>query len=98
MDKGDILLGMIPAGRRNAATAQSLADILGWDVRHVRAEIERLRGGGVPICAATSEEAGYFMPESDSEMRSYAKQFEGRIKRMQKSAQVFIKWLEENST
>jgi len=93
--KQSYLLDLIPTGRQNAATAQSLADILGWDVRQVQAEIERLRCDGIPICAATVDKPGFFMPENDAEMRNYAKQFLGRINKMQKSAQVFAEYLDK---
>ena len=81
------LLSIIPTGRENAQTGREIAALMGWELRDVTKEICRLRRGGIPICAYTTEKPkGYALADgSTNELENYCKRFKGRLSEITKT-------------
>lgn len=74
---------MLAEGKENAVTAKHLSDVLGKPVRTITAMIEAERKQGVPICASCdTDNAGYYLPIDDRELREYVSSFDRRITEM----------------
>lgn len=71
------ILAHIPTGADNAVSMKDLARVLGEDQRTVRLQIEKARLDR-NIIASTDQ--GYFIPETESELREYVRRSWARIK------------------
>ena len=86
---------ILPAGRENALTGRALANIFDCDIRAITAQIERERRDGHPICAATGENPGYFLPADNEELQEYCDLLKGRGIEIFKTRQALIKVLRQ---
>ena len=77
MELWEWLVSIIPTGQAEAVSMSYLATILGLSNRALRKEIESARKAGVLIC---SSDRGYFMPETEAEIRDYVCRTKARIK------------------
>lgn len=76
----------LPVGASNAISGKELATLLGYGtVRKLSHEIELERRSGLPICAATGENKGYYMAASASELENYAKSLNRRIREIRRT-------------
>ena len=71
------ILAHIPTGADNAVSMKDLARVLAEDQRTVRLQIEKARLDR-NIIASTDQ--GYFIPETESELREYVRRSWARIK------------------
>ena len=71
------LTAVIPAGRAEAVSMTYLASIFGISKRELRKNIEDARKAGNLICSC---DRGYFMPETMTEIKEYAKRTKARIR------------------
>jgi len=70
---------LLLTGERNATTARDLAKLTGLDRRGVSLAIEQERRAGFPICASCdSKHPGYYIPETQQDMRQYCSRLEHR--------------------
>lgn len=86
---------ILPAGRENALTGRALANIFDCDIRAITAQIERERRDGHPICAATGENPGYFLPADNEELQEYCDLLKGRGIEIFKTRQALIRVLRQ---
>lgn len=74
------LIDFIPVGRNNAISARDLAKLAGFkDTRSLTQEIHRLRKAGHIICSAVTQPYGFFLPESEHDIREFVHSMHGRI-------------------
>lgn len=85
---------ILAEGRENAMTAREISVYFGCDVRAVTSQIERERREGRPICAATGDNPGYFLPANDDDLRTYCDQLQGRVLEILKTRRALIRTLE----
>lgn len=71
------LLDRIPCGEENAVSMRDLARALGEDPRQTRLRIEKAR---VDRNIIASTDQGYFIPETEAELREYVCRTWARIK------------------
>lgn len=88
---------LLAEGRENARTARELATVCGCDVRAVTIQIERERREGHPICAATGDNPGYFLPADDDELRTYCAQLQGRVLEILKTRRALLDTLPDTA-
>lgn len=81
---------LLAEGRDNARTGGELAAICECNIRAITAQIERERREGWPICAATGEAPGYFLPADDEELRAYCARLKGRAIELFKTRQALM--------
>ena len=86
---------LLAEGRENARTGRYLADVLGCDLRAITAQIERERREGHPICAASGEVPGYYLPADDAELSAYCDRLKGRAVELFKTRQALIRVLQQ---
>lgn len=86
---------ILPAGRENALTGRALANMLDCDIRAITAQIEKERRDGHPICAASGENPGYFLPADDKELEAYCNRLKGRAIELFKTRQALIRVLRQ---
>jgi hypothetical protein len=86
---------ILPAGRENAMTGRDLANRFNCDIRAITAQIERERRDGHPICAASGENPGYFLPADDEELKAYCNRLKGRAIELFKTRQALIRVLRQ---
>ena len=67
----------IPTGERDAVPMNYLAALHHLSERKMRLTVERARRSGILIC---SSDKGYFMPETQEEIRDYAHRTKARIR------------------
>ena len=83
----------LSTGRENARTGRQLSKIFDCDIRDITAHIEQERREGVPICAASGENPGYYLAENAEELESYCKRLKGRADQLYKTRKALIKTL-----
>lgn len=67
-------------GKENAIPGRDLMALLGLkDLRDLTQLVERERKDGVPICASTSGEKGYYLASDVDELNEYIKSLGRRI-------------------
>ena len=86
---------ILPAGRENALTGRELATMFNCDIRVITQQIEKERREGHPICAASGENPGYFLPADDEELAAYCKRLKKRAVELFKTRQALIKVLRQ---
>ena len=86
---------ILPAGRENALTGRRLADMFNCDIRAITAQIERERRAGYPICAASGEAPGYFLPADDKELEAYCNRLKRRAVELFKTRQALVRVLRQ---
>ena len=77
------LLDLIPYGRNNSISTNTLAEAEQTDARNIRNSISRLRRKGVIICSnidASIGATGYFRPETKEELETFVRIETARIK------------------
>lgn len=74
------LQAILPKEKENAMTATELAALTGVDPRQITREIQRIRRGGVPVCASSGEMPGYWISEDPREVEQYCKTLDRRLK------------------
>ena len=84
---------ILPAGRENARTGRELARMFNCDIRAITIQIERERRDGFPICAASGETPGYFLPADNEELQEYCDRLKGRAIELFKTRQALIRVL-----
>lgn len=80
-------------GKENAMTGRELATMFDCDIRLITQEIERERRAGHPICAASGENPGYYMPADDAELQEYCDKLKSRGIELFKTRQALIRVL-----
>ena len=86
---------ILPAGRENALTGRDLANRFNCDIRAITQQIERERREGHPICAASGENPGYFLPANDEELETYCRRLKKRAIELFKTRQALVKVLRQ---
>lgn len=81
---------ILPAGRENALSGRTLAIMFDCDLRAITAQIERERRDGHPICAASGERPGYFLPADNEELQAYCDRLKGRAIELFKTRQALV--------
>ena len=71
------LISVIPVGRAEAVSQTYLAMLFGISKRELRKNIEDARKAGNLICSCGQ---GYFMPETMTEIKEYARRAKARIR------------------
>lgn len=82
------IVDYISTGERDAVSLEELAISTGLSERAVRAEVLRARCAGSLII---STENGYFLPESDDDIRRFVMTRKAVIKTANKALRPFIK-------
>ena len=90
-NEGYILIHeLLSEGRANARTGGELAQHFHCGVREITAQIEKERREGLPICAATGENPGYYLAEDADELQSYCERLQARAIELIKTRQALI--------
>lgn len=90
---------LLNTGRENPTTGKDLAAHLNCSIRDITQQIERERREGRPICAATGDNPGYFLPADDKELEQYCAQIKARAIELFKTRQALLlvlKQLQDN--
>ena len=82
-------------GKENAMTGRELATMFDCDIRLITQEIERERRAGHPICAASGERPGYFLPADNEELQAYCDRLKGRAIELFKTRQALVSVLRQ---
>lgn len=90
-----MIFEVLPAGRENALTGRELANIFDCDIRAITIQIERERRDGHPICAASGERPGYFLPADNEELQEYCDRLKGRAIELFKTRQALVRVLRQ---
>ena len=78
-------------GAKNATSGRALASMFQTDIRTITATIERERRDGKPICASYEKEAhGYYLAETDEELKRYCRILEHRAQEMQTTRRALM--------
>lgn len=72
-----MILNILQKGENNAKSLTELRHIVGGTERDIHRLIESLRRNGSVIC---SSEKGYFLPETEGELRAYVHKEHSRAK------------------
>lgn len=76
-----IVIEALQAGKENAISAHDLCTYLGFEsVRELQHEIARERKAGAVILSTCQDGGGYFIPETDQEVRQFIRTLENRAK------------------
>ena len=86
---------ILPAGREHALTGRELANIFNCDIRVITMQIERERRDGHPICAASGDNPGYFLPANNEELEAYCNRLKGRAIELFKTRQALVRVLRQ---
>lgn len=86
---------LLAEGRENARTGKELAQYFNCSMRDITEQVERERRAGQPICAATSEPYGYYLPANPDELADYCRQLWKRAGEIHKTRRALIKVLKE---
>lgn len=81
-------------GKDNPVTGRELARIFNCDIRRITIEVERERREGHPICAASGENPGYYLPADEYELAEYCNRLKGRAIELFKTRQALIRVLQ----
>lgn len=81
-------------GAENAKTGKELCSLLNITVRDLTAAIEQERRAGLPICASTGSNPGYFLAANQAEMQSYCKSLLHRATEIHKTRNACIASME----
>ena len=84
---------LLTEGAENARTGRELAAVLGMNIRDITAQVEAERRAGKPICAATGEKPGYFLPANTEELQRYCDALKSRAIEVFKTRQALIRVL-----
>lgn len=86
---------LLAEGAENARTGKELSEVLGVHIRDITAQIEVERREGQPICAATGDRPGYFLPATVTELQKYCDALKGRAIEVFKTRQALIRVLKQ---
>ena len=86
---------LLTAGRENARTGAYLARILKCTPRDISRQVETERRAGLPICAATGENPGYYIAADEKELQAYCDSLKGRAIEVFKTRQALIRILKQ---
>lgn len=81
-------------GEKNAIPSRELCKLLGLSAREVSAAVERERRAGQPICASCGIPAGYYLAQTQEEMRRYCAGLNRRAGEIQKTRRACLKTLD----
>ncbi len=81
-------------GRDNARPARYLCDLLNLSPRELSRAIERERRAGIPICAASGKNPGYFLAANQEEMQLYCRSLWRRAGEILKTRRACEKTIE----
>lgn len=81
---------LLSTGRDNARTGRELARFLRCTLRDVTAQVERERRDGQPICAATGNNPGYFLPANPEELERYCNALKRRCNEIDATLQAMV--------
>ena len=84
---------LLSEGRENARTGRELARFFKCDIRAITEQIEAERRDGFPICAASGENPGYYLPADAEELSQYCDRLKGRAVELFKTRQALIRVL-----
>ena len=84
---------LLAEGQENARTGRELAEVLNCNIREITQQIEAERRQGRPICAASGEKPGYYLPASPEELEHYCKRLKSRAIELFKTRQALIQVL-----
>lgn len=83
------LLQYLSNGEKNAITARQLVNIGTFaSVRDVTQEVNRLRRRGIVICSSCAPPAGYYLPDTQEEIKRFCNQMDSRIIEISKAKQA----------
>jgi hypothetical protein len=78
-------------GAKHAKSGRTLARMFQTDIRTITATIERERRDGKPICASYEPKAhGYYLAETDEELKRYCQILEHRAQEMQTTRRALM--------
>lgn len=86
---------LLAPGKANARTGRELATVCRCDIRAVTAQIEKERRDGIPICAASGENPGYYLAANNEELAEYCDQLKSRGIEVFKTRQALLKILRQ---
>lgn len=86
---------LLTEGKENARTGRELAAMTGATVRQVTAQIERERREGLPICAGSGANPGYYIAENRETLQKYCEQLKHRAIELFKTRQALIRVLKQ---
>lgn len=86
---------LLSEGAENARTGKELAAMLNLNIRDITLQIEVERREGQPICAATGDRPGYFLPATVDELSKYCDALKGRAIEVFKTRQALIRVLKQ---
>lgn len=86
---------LLAEGAENARTGKELAAVCGCDIRDITAAVERERRQGQPICAATGENAGYYLAADADELQKYCNRLHHRAAELYKTRQALLNVLRQ---
>jgi len=72
-------------GQANAISRQALKELTGLSDRRIRRDIQELRNKGIPIIS-TSDSKGYYLAESNEEVRHYIAETRSRAMKLLNTA------------
>lgn len=82
-------------GEENAQTGKELCSLLHITPRELTAAVERERKSGLPICASTGVNLGYYIAPDKEAMQSYCNSLRRREKSIAKTRRACSKTIEK---
>ena len=82
-------------GEENARTGKELCRLLGLTARDVSEAVEKARRDGVPICANTGSNPGYYIAATKDDMTRYCRSLWKRAGEIHKTRRACLKTIED---
>lgn len=84
---------LLAEGRDNTRTGRELAEFLDCDIREITQQVEKERRAGLPICAASGENPGYYLAADAEELERYCARLNQRAAELHKTRRALVKVL-----
>lgn len=81
---------LLGTGQDSARTAQELATLIGCDQRTITVAIERDRRAGVPICATSGANPGYYLAADAGELTAYCNRLTRRAEEILRTLDALV--------
>jgi len=87
---------LLNRGKENARTTEELLQICGFsNKRELTAQIAKERAAGTLICSTTTENGGYYLPATRSEVAEFVKSMSNRAKNTFKAIRAAREYLNQ---
>ena len=93
-----MIFEILKEGADNARTGKEICRLLGITERELTAAITRERRAGMPICASTGANPGYYLAANQEEMQRYCTSLLHRAREIHKTRKACIDTIDKLPT